>query len=381
MQNSPIARLKPGRSVVVASLVLGFLASACAGGSVASSADDEAGVGEAAALSSSTMPASSTLVESTPTTSAPTTSAPTTVAPTTTTAAPDLACEPIPEGHSFVELSPVWNLGVVRDLQLTMIKERSDSSRSDGKSVTPVRVEVVGADNGVATIHWSHGDSDVYVDGVRVPSALLGPLRNVVSQFDFRYRLDTDGTWLGLDNVDELRESFGEFFLELSAGSEQAESESMAQVLATFESMSDEAFGALMAEDAMVYHFFDQTWFERDEVFEVPDELPNPFGGESFPAISSLTVKEFADEDGCVLIEQVTTLDPVEAERILLVTMQEVFGFDEGEELPGEFEITNTITAQYDYGTGFFHSVLAEQRISMDGESSYEASRLDDVTE
>lgn len=334
-----------------------------------------------------------TTVESTTSTAEPattsTTRAPTTTLESTTTtaqpAAPQLAdssalCTPASDEVEVINVGADYADGDTIHLELEKMK--TGTALPAGAGTTPITIDVEQVDQNGSLLRWRSGETtvagfsaeDLAAAGLSLDDA---PRQNIL------YRVDPSGFFAGFENIDEMRATADEA-LEFIAPIIEDE-QLVEQLRQVYGGLSDEEFTTTFAEEPTLFHVFDGATLAVDDKLEEPDILPNAFGGEPFPAISTLAVTNVQDSDGCVEITLTTTLDPEEGARILLDSVSETFDIpleeiDEAATLES-FDLENVVVVRVDYPTGQVQQVVGTQRITVEGQTRVETLTITRVVD
>ena len=309
---------------------------------------------------------------------------PTTQPPQTVTTAPDpTTCTPLEPETTTVVANPRWVDGMKRNL--VVVRQRVDSLTrygSEPSTTTSVSLTVAAAEDGWA-FSWPYGASQFYGLSGSDEQAVeqLGNL--IPDPVELQYRVDQWGIFAGVENPGQVRQFATDMVAGFSqAGVDPAIADGLRQLYA---SMTDEQLTAGFSEDPQLFHYFDGAELDIGEEYTAEVELPNQLGGAPFPAQSTIRIRQVADADGCVVIEESTVVDPASVAEILRDSLAETFGAEGAEaveSLPavGDIRIDNSITARWDPGSGFFVEVKGRQAISIDGREQVELTLIADQT-
>lgn len=285
-----------------------------------------------------------------------------------TTRAPAIDCQPAPPDTGVVLTGPTWQNGVQRELEVQIRKSTSPSAAS----LTPVTLtvlETVGS--GGARFEWV--SSQTALNGVPARPDLEDLLEGAPKE-RIVYSVDDDRYFRAVENVDELRTAYGETFdLLVDAGMSEAEVTAGREFL---DGLSDDGVSQIFSERPMIYHALEGFELEVGQSRSGDDVLPNVFGGEPFPAVSTVGITNLVDDDGCVEVTMTVVVVPDEFIRILSESL------DLAGPPPDESDATieNTVIAQYDLHTGLLRSVSATQFIRIDGQERIDETTIRDVT-
>ncbi len=279
-------------------------------------------------------------------------------------------CAAPPESTTEIEFLPDWSTIGGRRLQVEIGKSRVGS----GLSSTPITMDVTPHDDGGWEFDWQFEETNLDALGIDGAALTAEELADRFPSLALSYRIDELREWRGLTNVEQARGYLDSMF-ELIR--EIGDPDTADQVQTAFESLSDEDLAFAIAEDPLLYHTFEGLPFVVDEPVTGPDLLPNAFGGEPFPATTTIRVVELADPDGCTVMEMVVTPDPEELSRIIGESLRAAFDLPEEqiEAIQAGFEVENRIIARYDHGTGLLIDLEARQLVS-DGSTEQVETRV-----
>lgn len=293
---------------------------------------------------------------------------------TSTTAVQDQAealdefgrCEPGDPDRRVVVGGPL-EVGNVRSL--TMLKEQSNVPAS---SATPVEIEVLQSGAEGTQLRWTSSSS--VVSGIEVPPELESILDDVPLQ-RIEYLIDAEGFYAGVTNVEDVRQDALDTLDVI--GPLLGDADITAQIEDLYRNLPDLQVELLFAEGATVFHSFDGLTLNPGEVIEFDDQLPNGFGGEPFPSTTTISIDEVADVDGCLAVTITTNPDPSEFARIVWESVESAFGTrpDDADVLE-QFNVRNEVTARVDPSSGAVRSVVATQRITVDGETRVDTTTI-----
>lgn len=250
-----------------------------------------------------------------------------------------------------------------------------------GAGTTPITIEVEQVDESGALLRWRSGLTAVAGFSADDLAAMGLSLDDVPKQ-NILYRIDADGFYAGVENVDEIRSVAVESldFLAPVIGDEETV-ESLRRV---YGALGDEELVTVFAEEPSIFHLLDGAVLAPDDSIESSDVLPNAFGGEPFPAVTTFAVTNLQDTGGCVEATLTTVPDPEEFARILFESVSDAFGvpldeIDEAEAIRS-FDVRNQVVLRIDYLTGEVRQVVATQEITAEGMTRVEATTLTRVS-
>ncbi len=338
---------------------------ACGGtGSTETAAESEE------APSTTAAPLTSTTVE--PPEAEPTTAIESTTSTTTTEppqAEPTL-CTSVDTMPKELYVSFDWEAGESRQLIREFTRSRPDTPALTGK--TPVTLTATEVTPARTDLLWEYGDTTVEgIDDATVTAFMTRLTPPII-----RYSIDDIGEFEGVSNTDELRtylhEAMTTFQTDLGM-----DPESVDQAQSAYDNMTDAQFETAFAEEIIVFHTFDGMTAPVGESESFADELPSPFGGPSFDAITELAAASDFDTEGCATISMTTTLDP---ETTGAVLQEIVSGFTDeefdDEEIFGQMNVRNEIVLQLDVSTSQVRRITTDQIITSFGQQAKDSKTI-----
>jgi hypothetical protein len=273
-----------------------------------------------------------------------------------------------------IRIGPSWNTGDQRNLEVEIRRNAKPSAAS----VTPVTLTVleVSEQSGVR-FEWQSSQS--VINGLPPTPGVIQLLERLPRE-RIVYRLDDEAAFVGVENVEEIRSAYAEI-ADLLGEAQMSQSEAAARSLS--DSLSDESVAQIFSERPMIYHALDGIVLDTGSPVTFADILPNPLGGEPYPATTTIEITDLGDADGCMEVTMTVLPDPDDFVRILAASM-EAAGILED---PSTFEVSaesakieNTIVAKYDPTTGFAKSVYASQLIEFEGQRRFDETTIRDIT-
>lgn len=294
--------------------------------------------------------------------------------------APPTSCSPTGVLTGEVAFAPAWEPGVVRNLRLRTERDRADDAIPDGAFATADVALTVVADTATGwEFDWA--TDGLSLDALGIPAEFRQEAEELIGDVlspSLRYGLDFDGYIEGLLNSEEVMAALLAFVDRIAAFDPEA-----AEMRTFIDQIDPATFELLFLEDPSVYHFFDNALIDVDRPLVIDDLLPNNFGGEPFPAVTSMEVVPSAPGDNCVTLVLTTEPDPERFAEILFETLEAVFGEAPPEDELGsaEWSIVNRSVVRLDAGTGLVSSIVADQSVTVDGLTQGDRLIIVDVTE
>ena len=317
-----------------------------------------------------------TLPETTvPETTVPETTTPETTTVLETTTAPQSAtlCSG-GSGEPGLEVALFWSDGEERSYEIVIAEDDPRPGRG-GSSTTPYTVTANTDANGLLVYEMTAGETELdgALDPVTAQILSESPREHLVYTFN-----PLQGT-IDVQNIDELRANIIEATSLLSSLDSESGAESFQQIIEVYNSLPDNEIAAIFSERAQALHHFDGTVLYDGDQLQGADVLPNPFGGEPFTGISTITHMPELDAEGCEVVEINTVLDPENAARVLSDTLGTTFDID-APDFDAIIAIENTVTLQFDNGTNRVRRVSAVQELTVEGLMASESLIITDVT-
>ena len=265
--------------------------------------------------------------------------------------------------------------------QVTVIeRNRADDTIPDGAvALADVALTVTAETATGWEFEW--GTSGLSLEAFGIPPMFRQQVDELVDGAiapPLRYGLGFDGYIEGLLNGDEVTQATIALLDEILAFDPDA-----AEIRAVLDQIDAATLELFALEDPSVYHFFDNAVIDVDQPLVIDDLVPNNFGGEPFPAVTSVEVVPSAAGDDCVTVVMTTEPDPARFAEILLESLEAVFGEapPEDELNTGEWSILNRTVARLDARTGLVSSVVADQIVTVEGMTQSDRLVIVDVTE
>lgn len=278
---------------------------------------------------------------------------------------PPIACTPAPTDMVSVWMAPIWQVGDIREL--IQYKQRIDSRSPEvvGFSETPIRLQVLAADDATVTFEWRPEVTDLS-SLIQTPlaAALIGDLLDDLPPQPIVYRIGPTVQLEAVENIHELRSYTADLYQAL--GKALPGLEGAAEMVLD---LPDETLGQLLAKDVLTIHGLEGLEIGVNDAIMIDDELPNPFGGDALAAKTRIDLTDLVDSDGCVQARMVTELDAETALPALLNALATLTGDDDVDNaelaaVAASFSIVNTVVGQWDAGSGLFRTIVATQSIN-----------------
>jgi hypothetical protein len=277
----------------------------------------------------------------------------------------------------YVQLPTDWEVGERYRIEYEKSRERQQAGKPlvTGGTRTMIDCEVTAREEGSFHFEWTWGASEVLegttgakaLEDDPVQSRLLNVNEGVVMEFV----TDEYGTPVSLANREDVAAHFQKVIgvVEEVAKEQGLSVAKRRQVFEGVRGLFDEDLleSVALGEPSILY-MASGGEYELGVMQEFDDLLPNPFGGEPFPAQASFGLAELSEDGKRATLEWRQVLDPVATRRVMLETfraMAERMGSEPPEEgdLP-TFDVVDEATLVMDVETGW--PVSVEHQRSMD---------------
>jgi len=278
--------------------------------------------------------------------------------------------------HHSVDILPHWKRGDSFTLTITRAREKSVDGRStiSGTTRTHFAVEVLRADDEGYLVGWTAGETTF-----NEPAPSESFLRQVVGLMkgiQIVLQLDHHGTITGVQNWQELRRETVKVMDALLAKMPEAqkgstESSLMLNFRAQWDGMfrTKEQVEQLCTRDAKAYFMALGRSYTPNKPLTFAEQLPNPLGGEPFPAHATIALKAFDKRSGQAFLTKRQTADPEQASRIMESMVKEM-SVRQGKK-PPERQLPNTIVIEdhaeiaVDVNTGWVTRLTRTQSMNL----------------
>lgn len=272
--------------------------------------------------------------------------------------------------------APGWKVGDKRVFTISKQSERDGHAQDKGTGTATVTV-LAGSPGQPWHLRWEAKTRAVDVGALVAAGAdtkLVNKLADL-SLFMVEYSTDAAGAFVRVENLDEVRRQ-AEAMVDaltpvlvdaLHQGEEVAAS---ARRLL----LSDAFLQSTLVEDVLVLHGLYGLALKPGQVTEFSWPLPNPFGGDPFPATARAEVDGQPDADGCLPVELVVIPEPGPLGQILAGSRD---ARPSGERAAGAVDVVNTLRFRYDAGSGWIRSVAMESRIRMGDRSRIDTTVIE----
>ena len=274
-----------------------------------------------------------------------------------------------------------WAVGDARQLEVrtaVSADEAPDLSLVDGNVVS---LRITG-DGDLRTAVWESANSTL-IDLLVLPAGFAGEVERTGSAVPGdRFEYLIDGNAVSIVDLDRMRQNVLDLLDQLQLdGALDAHSTLRNQM--SVDDIDDATLSGLLIRRPTIYHVLDGHELDRDVAVSFPDVLPNGFGGEPFPATSTVLVEGMLDDEGCVSIVQRTVPEPNAFRRIFAAEIERRGAPTSGpvfEAALEEFSIERRYIGQFDGGTGRLWRIRGEQITQAGQQRQHAVTEITDVT-
>ncbi len=232
------------------------------------------------------------------------------------------------EGTRKIALMPHWKKGEKH--QYTMVKSRrkvQGAATVSGKGTTPIRIEVLDANDAGYLIGWTAGETKIE-DPTQAADPLARAMVDLARDTTIVFQVDSDTKLQGVRNWQQLQ-AMGRKVVEMSLQAmkkggvnDAALSKTRQQVLSMF--ATRQQVESLFTRSPQVFLAPLGMEYTVGRPREYEDRLPNPFGGEPFPARASFTLEKVDAASDTALVTWRQEIDPVAGASILEKTLKDL---------------------------------------------------------
>lgn len=275
-------------------------------------------------------------------------------------------CTPDPKRRDPITIAPKWKAGDKRSLTITKSRDAKGSGTS-----TPASLTVLESRPKRSLLRLTMKTPDFGDSLNELPALLRDDLARLLGGMSVEYATDADGAIASIENLAEIRRrlerafvTFAELGAATATDGEPLPRRALERLRST---VTSEAFVASSASQELgVLHYAYGAELRRgDEPQRFENELPNPFGGDPFPATETVRLLTPRDRAGCVALEIVTTPDEDQFRKQLGAGLEKLSGRRFPEAELDELRMRTVTRVQWDPGSGWI--VRAAQRKEITG--------------
>lgn len=278
--------------------------------------------------------------------------------------------------HQQVTVVPHWTKGDRFNLVLTRTREKAVDGQStrSGKTETHVTLEVLKADKDGYLVGWTAGDTTF--DVPNASESLLRQIVGLMKGLRIVLQINQQGTITGVQNWSELKREtvkvLDGVLANTSHGPQQrSDQATLSHLREQWESLfgTKEQIERLCTRDAQMYFLALGRAYGSEKPYEYEDRLPNPLGGEPFPARARIALTAFNDQSKQAALTWSHTADPQQAARIVQSMIKDLAS-KRGKSAPDSIvaqpiAIEDTADITVDVRTGWITTLSRRQSIQL----------------
>ena len=226
--------------------------------------------------------------------------------------------------HQQVTIVPHWEQGDRFELVLTRTREKAVNGQStvSGKTETHVMLEVLKANKDGYLVGWTAGDTTF--DVPTASESLVRQIVGLMKGLQIVLQINPQGTITGVQNWNELKRETVKVLDDLLAKTshppqENSDRVALSHLRTQWESVfaTKEQIERLCTRDAQMYFLALGRAYGSEQPYEYEDRLPNPLGGEAFPAHAKILLTALDEQAKQATLTWSHTADPQQATRIV----------------------------------------------------------------
>lgn len=284
-----------------------------------------------------------------------------------------------------VELKPHWKQGDKKRYEIVKKRKKVGAGKTiqEGTSRTDLEITVVKADATGFLLNWTMGETrfDEPRAGNDPVSKQAG---NLLKGFPILLEVAPGGELRGVKNWKELKEKATEAVNAMvriwrkSGLDEKDIDRTSAQVSSTF--ATKEKINQMCTREPHLYLFVLGRTFRTDKPITYDTLLPNPFGGDAFPAQGRLVLGSYDKGTGKAVVNWTQTIEPDAARRVLLQTLKKLAAQQgkeiKADQLPKQFKIEDSARFSVDVASGWILSLTQSRTIMTEAGSQVDSTAI-----
>jgi len=237
-----------------------------------------------------------------------------------------LSCLPLQDQP--LPLKPEWKVGPLLRLELVRVREdwESDPLQLSRKNVTQIDVQELAKGETGWVVRWTYGHTSV-IEGAEKDRDYAERMASLNEGMKLDVRLAPDGTVAGLADPEALQRHYSRMLQEVEKGLLEKNMETRV-VAEMMRDMTARVLGpgferASLVEVGLLHRCFSVPLVPGKRT-DFDGELPNPFGGDPFPALGSfkLDPPDLAKKQASVHFA--LSVDPARTRELVLAWMTEL---------------------------------------------------------
>ena len=278
--------------------------------------------------------------------------------------------------HQQVTIVPHWAQGDRFELVLTRTREKALAGQStvSGKTETHVMLEVLKANKDGYLVGWTAGDTTF--DVPTASESLVRQIVGLMKGLQIVLQINTQGTITGVQNWNELKHETVKVLDDLLSKTshlpqQNSDRAALSNLRTQWETLfaTKEQIERLCTRDAQMYFLALGRAYGSEQPYEYEDRLPNPLGGEPFPARAKITLTAFDEQAKQATLTWSHTADPQQATRIVQSMIKDLAS-KRGKSTPDgtvaqPIAIDDTADITVDVRTGWITTLSRKQSIQL----------------
>jgi hypothetical protein len=231
--------------------------------------------------------------------------------------------------NNTLELRPHWKQGDKKSYEIVKTQKKIGSGDVlvNATNRTDLQIAVIKADSQGYLVSWTMGETKFEKTDL-AENPIAKQVSNLLKGFSVILRIDPTGVLKGVENWEELKDKASEALNAMSqiwskSGLDAKLVTQMKEQLAsTF--ATKEKINQMCTREANLYFMALGRTYKIDKAMTYDTLLPNPFGGEAFPATGSFVLKSYDKKSGKATIDWKQHLLPKETSRVMKQTMERI---------------------------------------------------------
>lgn len=225
-------------------------------------------------------------------------------------------------------LKPNWEVGPLLRLELVKGREdwEDDKLQKSSKTVTPIDVEVMAKSDAGWVVRWTFGHTSV-VEGAGKDKDYAEHMASLNEGMHLDVRLARNGAVDGLADPTALQRHYSRMLQEVEKGllEKGMDTRLVAQMMKdATERVLGPGFERSSLVEVELFHRCLSLPLVPGKRTEYEGELPNPFGGDPFPALGSYQLDPLDPAGKQASVHFTLGIDPLKTRELVLAWMTEV---------------------------------------------------------
>ncbi|MBK7644458.1 MAG: hypothetical protein IPJ19_15680 [Planctomycetes bacterium] len=227
-----------------------------------------------------------------------------------------------------VEVWPKWNVGALLSLELVKGREdwEDEQLQKSSKTVTPIDVRIMAKSQTGSIMRWTYGHTSI-VEGAGPDKDFAEHMASLNEGMRVDARLATSGLVEGLADPNSLQRHYSKMLQELEKGLvEKGTDQRVIDAViadATKRVLGPDFDKAALAEIVMFENYRSEPLIPGKKI-EREDRLPNPIGGDPFPALGTWEVEPLDPAKHEVTLHYNVKIDPQKTRELIHAWLTEV---------------------------------------------------------